>query len=357
MKPSRMKQALAAVLALVGLALPGVGAQAQTLYVYNWSEYMDPDIIRDFEKKYDVKVSESYFNSNPELFAKLRSGGVRQYDVVIPSSYYVARLAESNLLQPLDKAQLPNLKNLEPRFANPDYDPDNTYSVPYQWGDTGIVYNTRKLPDLPHTWAALFDPKVNPNQAFTMIVDPQVQIGAACAYLGTGYNCQSRDDWVAAAKLVLQTKKRKNFNGFLEGTPTLNHVARGNAALGLTFNGDYVFQKREDPKTYADMAFFIPEEGSELWVDTMAIPAHAPHPELAHKFINYLLEPEVGARLSNYNAYTSPNAAAQPFLDEELTDPPITPTEEDMKRLAFTPGLAGEDLQFLQQLWTQIQSE
>src|SRR5699024_1826167 len=118
----------------------------------------------------------------------------------------------------------------------------------------------------------------------------------------------------------------------------------------------YAFDKKNNPEEFADIKFMVPKEGGELWVDTMAIPAHAPHPDLANKFINFVLSAKMGAELSNYNSYASPNKAAQPYLKEELSKPPIMPTEEVMKTLRVMPVLKGEDLQFMQQLWTEIQS-
>ncbi len=344
--------------ALAVSALYGAPAQAQkTLYIYNWSEYMNPKIIKQFEKKYDVKVSRSFYGSNPELFAKLQSGGDSQYDVIVPSSYYIQRLVHAGLIQPLDKSLIPNMKNILPKFSNPPYDPGNKYVAPYQWGDTGIAYNTKDLPNAPDSWAILFDPKVNSKYPFAMITDPQVQLGAACAYLGLSYDCIGKDKWQKAAKLVAKTRERSNFSAFVDGTPVLQRLARGAVAVGVTFNGDYMFYKGKNPKAFKDIKFIVPKEGTELWVDTMAIPAHAPHPKLANEFINFILEPKIGAELSNWNAYTSPNKASQPYLDKEIMQPPIMPTKDELSRLRFTPALKGTQLQYVQQLWTAIKSK
>lgn len=345
--------ACASILALSVFQI-GTAQAEKTLYLYNWTQYMNPAILKAFEKKYDVKVSRSFFSSNPELFAKLQAGGDSQYDVIFPSSYYIVRLVKAGLIQPLDKNLIPNQDNLLPKFQNPTYDPNNKYSMPYQWGTTGIVYNTKKLPNAPDSWSIIYDPKVNPNYPFALLDAVQTEIGTACAYLGLGYACDTKADWKKAAKLILKTKQRPNFTGFVEGTPTLSRVARGDIAAGITFNGDYVFFKKKDPKAYANTKFIIPKEGSELWVDTMAIPAHAPHPELANKFINFILAAKIGAELSNWNAYPSPNKASEPYLDADLKKPPIMPTPKQMKTLKFTPAPSGKMLQFQQQLWTEV---
>lgn len=331
-------------------------APAKTLNLFIWSQYMDPAIITAFEDKYDVKVVQNNYGSLPEMFAKLRAGGDSQYDIVLPSNYYVKRLVKTGLLQPLNHDEIPNLDNLMSKFRDPSFDPDNKYTAAYQWGDTGIAYDTNDMPSAPDSWAILFDPKVNAKYPFVMGTDAQVMFGAACAYQGQPYDCTGRSDWKKAAKLILKSKKRSNFAGFMDDTPLLKNLARGNMSAGLAYNGDYAFDKKENPEAFKDIKFVVPREGAELWVDSMAIPAHAPHPDLANKFINFILEAKIGAQLSNYNSYATPNKQSLPLLDAALRKPPVMPTDAQMKRLHFTPSIKGDQLQFVQQLWTEIQA-
>lgn len=343
--------------ALGGLLLAGgVQAEEGKLYLFNWTEYMDPEIIEAFEEQYGVEVVQNYFNSMPEMLAKLNAGGVSQYDIVVPSTYFVPRLIETGLVQPLDHAKLENLDNLMAQFRDPEYDPGNQYSAAYQWGTTGIVYNTETFPDGPKSWALMFDPEVNPDHPFALMGDGQVTMGAACAYLGHGYNCTGTDAWKEAAQLLIDTKQRDNFSGFVDGTPALQQLARGVTHIGMSYNGDYLYFKDEDPEAFETIEFMIPDEGTEMWVDSMMIPAEAPNPDLAHKFIDFILDAEVGAQLSNYNYYASPNEAAKPQLDAVLTEPPVQPSDADMQRLEFTPSLKGDQLQTFNQLWSEVQS-
>lgn len=345
------------VTALGGLMLAGVAqAEEGKLYLFNWTEYMDPAIIQAFEDKYDVDVVQNYFNSLPEMFAKLNTGGASQYDIIVPSNYYVPRLIETGLVQKLDKSQLPNFDNIMDQFKNTDYDPNSDYSAAYQYGVTGIVYNAETFPDAPKSWSLLFDPQINPGRPFGLMGDGQVSMGAACAYLDHGYTCTDPDAWKQSAKLLLDTKQRDNFSGFVDGTPALQQLARGVTHVSLSYNGDYLYYKEENPDSFANIEFMIPDEGTEIWVDSMMIPSEAPNPELAHKFINFILDPEIGAQLSNYNYYSSPNEAAKQYLDEVLTQPPVTPTDADLERLYFTPSLQGDKLQIFNQLWTEVQS-
>lgn len=342
----------------VGAALLAGSVQAQEnkLYLFNWTEYMDPEIIEAFEEKYDVEVVQNYFNSLPEMLSKLQAGGVSQYDIIVPSNYYVPRLIETGLVQKLDKAKLPNFANVMEQFQDPVFDPGAEYTAPYQWGTTGVVYNTETFPDAPKSWSLLFDPEVNPDHPFALMGDGQVSLGGACAYLGHGYDCTDPEGWKEAARLLIETKGRDTFSGFTDGTPALQQLARGVTHIGLSYNGDYLFFKDEDPESFETLDFMIPDEGAEMWVDSMMITSEAPNADMAHKFIDFILDAEVGAQLSNYNYYASPNAAAEPYLDEVLTVPPVQPSEDDMARLRFTPSLEGESLQIFQQLWSEVQS-
>ncbi|ARS54291.1 ABC transporter substrate-binding protein [Kushneria konosiri] len=342
--------------AIAAAMFSSTAGAAERLYVFNWTDYMDPEIIEAFEKQYDVEVVQNYYGSLGEMYSKLQAGGVSQYDIVVPTNYFVPRMIEAGLLQPLDKSQLPNMSNLMSRFVNPPYDPDNQYSAPYLWGSTGLIINTKTFPEAAPSWSMVFDESANPDQPFSMLKDGQVMFGAACAFLGKPYNCTDQQDMVEAAKLMLKTKHRTNFTGFTDSTPVLGQVSRGVNTLGVTYNGDYLQYREDDPEGYANTEFVIPKEGSELWVDNMVIPARAPHPELAHKFINFILDAEVGAQLSNYTFYSTPNEAAVANLEEVLKQPPSLPSDEDMARLKFTPTLSGKDLQRYQQLWNEVQS-
>lgn len=349
-----------AVLLAFGSTLVGstaLAAEKNELNLFIWGQYTDPDIVRQFEEKYDAKVIKTNYNSLGEMFAKLQAGGVSQYDIVVPSNYYVPRLINSGLLQPLDKDKIPNLEYLVDQFVDPSFDPGNKYVVPYQWGTTGIAYDKTKITIDDESWAELFDPDANPKQPFSLSTDPQVMLGAACAYLGKSYTCKDKEDLLEAAKVIQQTRKRKNFQGFSDGTPMLKTMARGNIAVGVAYNGDLVFDKAEDPEGYKNIEFFIPKEGAELWVDNMGIPTNAPNPDLAHKWINFLMEPEIGAQLSNYNYYGTPNKASVEFLDESMQNEIVQPPAATLEHLHFTPALSGEELQYVQQLWDSVRSE
>jgi spermidine/putrescine transport system substrate-binding protein len=343
----------ALALGLTATAAPPAQAAGPTLNLFIWSSYITESIIDGFELQCGCTVVETDYESNAEMEAKLRAGGDSQYDVVVPSSYYVPELIDEGLLQPLDHSKLTNFSNLFPKFQNPSYDPNDQYSIPYQWGTTGIVYDPKKLPNPGTGWDVLFDPKVNPNFPFVIPKgEGRDQIAAACAYLGYGFNCSQESQWLAAAKLIVQTKKRPNFAGFVDETPGLGQVKTGLIAVSTAYNGDVATCYSDG--TCLKLKYFLPSQGTEIWVDTMAIPVHAPHPDLAIEFINYILNADVGAALSNYNTYASPNQASQPQLSGILSSRLIVPNDEDMKDLTFLAPLRGAQFKLFNQIWTSV---
>ena len=349
---TRLAGAALAASLLAALA-PSAQAQQKTLYLFNWQDYIGPGLIKKFEAHCGCKVVQSFYDSNAALEAKLRAGGTSQYDVVVPSSYYIPQMVHEGLIRPLDKSKIPNFKNLQAKFRNPSYDTDDAHSIPYQWGTTGIAYMKGKIANPPQSWAVLFDPKANPSYPFALMGGSgRDTIGAACAYLGFGFTCNEKSQWIKAAKLIEQTTKRRNFTGFVDGDPAIKQIKTGVITLGMTFNGA-VAECYAD-KSCTDAAYFVPKPGSEIWVDTMAIPSHAPHPELAYDFINFILSAKAGAELSNYNDYGSPNAAAKPDLDKSLDRPLITPSTAQMKELSFLPALAGPKLREFNAIWTAV---
>jgi spermidine/putrescine transport system substrate-binding protein len=345
-----------AAMSALGFGLSGAPparAAQPTLYLFNWQDYIGKGLIKAYEKHCNCKVVQSYYDSNSALDAKLKAGGDSQYDVVVPSSYFVPQLVHEKLIRRLDHKSIPNFRNLLAKFQNPNYDPHDSHSIPYQWGTTGIAYDKAKVKSPPDNWGLLFDPKENPSYPFALMGGSgRDTIGAACAYLGFGFTCNEKSQWIKAAKLVEATAKRKNFSGFVDGDPAMGQIKKGTIALGMTFNG--AVAECYGDKSCLNAAYYLPKPGSEIWVDTMAIPAHAPNPKLAYDFINFILNAKQGARLSNYNLYASPNKAAIPYLVPEMKTRLVTPTSAEMKRLAFFPPLAGAKLQTFNAIWNAV---
>ena len=298
------------------------------LVFYNWSDYIDPELITQFEEEFGVSVTSDYYPSNEELLAKVQAGG-SGYDVIVPSDYMVNIMREEGLLMELNNDAIPNAENIAEEFADPPYDPGNTFSKPYQWGTTGLGVDLSVVgEDVEASWDLVFDPETASQYSgqIALLDDPRETMAAALYYLGYSPNTTSEEELQEASDLIAQATE--NVAAFDSNLYT-DLLLSGEVAISHGFSGNYfaAFAEAENPDQYA---YLIPSEGATKWVDTMAILADAPHPCTAHTFINFLLDAENGAQLTNWNYYGSPNAAAEEFiLDEILNDPAIYPPNED----------------------------
>mgnify|MGYP001610597967 CR=1 FL=1 len=319
------------------------------LNLYIWSEYMDPDIIASFEQKYDCEVTIDLYESNEDMVAKLQGGGTSLYDIVVPGQYMIGPMVQLGLLQPLDHASIPNLANLDDKFANPPYDPGNKYSVAYQWGTVGIYLRKGKGP-IDESWALLFDESQQPGP-FVLMDSIREMMGSVLKAQGKGVNSTNIEELKAARDILVAAKKRAQ--GFDAGVGGKNKVLAKEITAAIVYNGDAVRGTADDPETY----YFVPREGGVLWVDNLAMPAKAPHRDAAEKFINYILDPQIGAQLSNFNQYATPNKAAKAFVKpEDLANPAIYPPPAMMEKLEFVEDL-GDNNKLYDEIWTQVKSQ
>ena len=310
-----MKRLLAMLMVLSLLAIPAVGLAQDELKVFIWSEYMDEEqMSADFEAATGIKVKIDLYENNEEMVAKLQAGGVSQYDIIVPSDYIMPLLIAQNLIQPLDHSKIPNLKNLKQVFVETTYDPGNKYSVAWQWGTVGLMYRPKDIPGYENTWGMLFDSSKKIG-SFWLIDSVREMMGIALLYKGYDFNSTKPDELKAAADLLVDTKKRSECMGFKPGVGGKNDVVAGTAVAAIVYNGDAIQSVTEDPE---NLAFAIPKEGSEIWYDSMCIPAKAPNPDAAHKWINFILDPQIGANLSNYNQYATPNQASMEFITRKI---------------------------------------
>jgi spermidine/putrescine-binding protein len=325
------------------------------LVLYNWTNYIPAgpdaeeaevtDLIAKFEAEYGVSVTQDYFTSNEELRSKLQAGATG-YDVIVPSDYMVSMLITDGLLAELQMEAIPNFANLDPEFVNPPFDPEHRYHMPYQWGTTGIGIAWNELPaDFPTSWALIFDPETSADfiGGVSLLDDAREVLGAALRYLGYSVNSTSEAEIREAGDLLAATLDR-GVVAIFDSDTFENLLTSGETNIAHGFSGDFFLEydnlSTEEYDAYEDFGYFVPDEGGVLWVDTMAIPANAPHPCTAHTFINFLLDAENGAELTNYNYYGSPNAAAEEFIwPEILEDPSIYPPPEVMERLEFIADL------------------
>jgi spermidine/putrescine-binding protein len=330
--------ALALALAATGCkkdaADPAADASAtdKTVNALLFTEYVPKDVIEDFRKETGITVNVGTIESNEQLLQKLAAGAsVSDYDVVNASDYMVKRLADPQLLRKLDRAKLPGLANLDPACLGKPFDPGNEYSVPLFWGLTGIGYSRKAVGGDVDSWAAVFDPKFKGK--IVMLDDPRELLAAALRLAGKGVN--ERDPaTLEAAKAALKRQHplvlKYDTDQFAE------KLAAGDATIAQGFNGQFA----KEIKKNADLAFVVPKEGGTLWIDHLCVPTAARRSANAHAFIDYLMRPDVAARLANYAAYGSANKAARPKIDPaRLNDPVVYPPADVLARCAVMEDL------------------
>ncbi|HJL91721.1 MAG: spermidine/putrescine ABC transporter substrate-binding protein [Acidimicrobiales bacterium] len=288
------------------------------LALYNWAEYIDEEQLAEFATEYGISATMDVYDSN-EAMQPIISAGNSGYDVIVPSDYMVSILIADKKVQKLNSDAIPNAENISADFSGLYYDPSGEYTVPYQWGTTGIGVNTAVVgKDFPRSWGLIFDPSISGafDGKIQLLNDPRETMGAALKYLGYSLNTTDKGELDKAKDLVSSTADRlAAFN-----TDSADEfLTSGETVIGHGYSGDMFVQflETDNPEDYV---YFVPEEGGTRWIDNMGIPFDAPHPCTAHTFINWLLGGDQGAALSNWNYYGTPNDAAVAGLDEDLLD-------------------------------------
>jgi len=323
------------------------------LDLYNWSDYIDPDLIPAFEAEYGVNVTETFFESNEQLVAQVQAGGAA-YDLIVPSDYMVSIMAEEGLLLPLQKDALTNLGNLDPTFTGLPFDPDGDWSVPYQWGTTGIGVAYEAVgEDFAPSWALIFEPDPAYAGKISLLNDAREVLGAALKYLGYSVNSTSETELQEAVDLI---KGVKDSIAKFDSDQFEDDLVSGEVMVAHGYSGDFFTAFDEVEDGWDRFGYIIPEEGAVAWVDNMAIPVTADAPCTAHTFIDFILDAENGAALTNYVYFASPNLAAEEFIDPEiLEDEAIYPPDDVFERLEFIADTGDFELNY-QDAFTEIKN-
>lgn len=340
------------VLATMLVALPFVsGSYADDLHVLTWAGYLPEDVLAEYEKASGTKLRVSTYDSNESLYEKLNDPAV-PCDVCVPSDYMVGNLIEDELLQELDIDNIPNLKHLDKRFLNLDFDPANKFSVPFLWGTSGIGFNKREVPSVD-SWAALFDPKRAGK--VSMLDDARECFGAALKTLGRPVN-ETDKDWLAKARDVLAKQQpgvvRYDSEEFVE------LLTSGQVDVAHGYSGELAMLAAENPEDYG---FVVPKEGAIMNVDNLCIPKKSASAANANAFINYLSQPEIAARIVNTSGYASANEAAKSHIKPSiLNDKGIYPDDEilgrceSIKELGASGGPLGESSTWIDEAWKKL---
>jgi len=367
----RLSAALAALLAACAgcsrPAAPGTAASAgeKVLNVYNWSDYIQPSVVADFQIEYGIRVNYDVLDSNEILETKLLTGHTN-YDVVVPSGAFLERQIQADIYQKLDKSLLPNLKNVDPDVARAEalYDPGNQYSVDYMWITSGVGYNVAdirtRLPDAPvDSWRMLFDPAVVSrfqDCGVSLLDAPSEVVATVLIFLGRKPSSNSPDDLKAAEQVL---KAMRPYVRYVDSSRYIDNLANGDICLAMGWSGD-VKQAHDRAKEVGkgvDLAYAIPKEGAISNYDVLAIPADAPHVRNAHLFIDYLLRPEIAARNSNLIKYANAvTADIQPLDPSVRGDPGVYPPPVVRARLSPERARPPEYQRLLTRMWTRFKS-
>jgi spermidine/putrescine transport system substrate-binding protein len=320
---------------------PALGPIEQELHIYNWGDYIPEETVPDFEKEFGVKVTYDTYESNEEMLLNL-SAGVKGYDLVVPTGWQVDAMTKLGLLRPLSRQYLTNWGNLSSQFLAPPPNPAMHYAAPYLWGITGIAYRRDKLSRPVESWATFLDPRYEGRM--TMLNERREVIGAMLRYRGHSLN--SIDPAQLAGAQADGIRAKRNLRAYLS-VEVRPYLLSGDVWVVQFYDGAARRLTKLDPA----IAFVIPQEGCTIYCDFMCIPRSAQNPRAAHEFINYLLRPEIGARLAERNGYGSPNVAATRLIN----DPVPYPTEAEFRRLEYQVDL-GESNTMWDRVWEEIRS-
>ena len=324
-----------------------------TLNVYNWGEYISngsdgsPDVVAAFEELTGIEVNYTTFDSNESMYAKLKSGAAT-YDVIIPSDYMVAKMTQEGMLLPLNYDNIPNFQLIDPQYRNPDYDPENAYTVPYMLCTTGIIYNTTMVSQAPTRWADLWDEQYA--GSILMFNNSRDAYAIAAFKEGRSVNPATTDE---VDQVMEQLKAQKPLVQAYVMDEIFDKMIGGEAAVGVYYSGDAITMIDDNP----DLAWVFPEEGSVLSVDCMCIPAASQNQEAAEMFINFMCEVDVGVANAEYIGYTTPSSAVWEQLDEELKYSEIAyPSEEVAAKEQVFTALSEEVNSELDVKWSEMKS-
>ncbi|MDD7770688.1 extracellular solute-binding protein [Suipraeoptans intestinalis] len=318
--------------------------------VYNWGEYMDPQILELFEKETGIQVVYEEFETNEIMYPKIQSGAIA-YDVVCPSDYMIQRMIQNDLLAEIDYTNIPNIKNIGQTYLDQSrqFDPENKYSVPYCWGTVGILYNKTMVTEPVTSWSILWDPKYKNN----ILMQDSVRdaFGVALKYLGYSLNSTDLDELEAAKALLL---KQKPLIQAYVIDQVRDKMIGNEAAIGVIYSGEAIYTQSENP----DLEYVIPQEGSNVWIDSWVIPKNAKHKKNAEAFINFLCRADIAKMNFDYITYSTPNEAARELIkDEAIRNSPVAfPSAQQLENCETFNFLGEKNDRIYNQMWREVKS-
>ncbi len=329
---------------------PRVGSSDGALHIYTWANYTDDGLAQAFTEQTGIPVVVDIFDSNEIMLTKLQAGGGDAYSIIYPSDYMVSEMIELDMLTELDQSRITGLENLKAQWANPAYDPGNAHSVPFNWGTTGLLYNSEAAPSSPIDWDFLWDNQPALSRRITLLDDMRETLGATLKSLGYSYNSTNPAEIEAAYRRLLELQPHI---AAFKTTGFENELLSGDLSVAMVYSSDGIELTLEDDR----IEYVIPASGSSLWTDTLAIPTTAPNVDAAYQWINFLLEPEVARAAVERLYFATANQAAFDLLPNDIREnPDLYPPDEI---LAKSEGIVGVDeatTDLFDQFWTEVTS-
>lgn len=320
----------------------------EKVYVYNWTEYLPASVLKQFTEETGIEVVYSTYDSNETMYAKLKLIQKDGYDVVVPSTYFVSKMGHENMLLPLDRAQLPNMKDLDPNLLDKQYDKGNKYSIPYMWGSTGIGINSDAIPLSEITsWKDLWNPKYKGS----LLLQDDMREVFHMALKINGHSSNTTDPKEIEEAYLLLKDLMPNVLLFNSDSPRLPYLA-GEVNLGMIWNGEAWMAEQENKAIH----YIYPTEGVNLWVDSFVIPKSARNIKNAHAFINFMMKPEIAKVCVEENGYATPVLTALPLLDEKVRNSKTVFPDQEMIATGEFQTDVGAALQIYQQYWEKLRS-
>lgn len=344
----KIPKILATVCFIAGFFYSTALLAAEKVYVYNWTEYIPDEVLQKFTAETGIEVVYSTYDSNETMYAKLKLITKDSYDVAVPSSYYVARMGREGMLQPLNHALLPNMKDLDPSLMDKNYDRGNIYSIPYMWGSTGIAVNTDVIPEKEITsWKDLWNPKYKGQ----LLLQDDLREVFHMALKIKGYSSNTTDAKQIEEAYTLLKDLMPNVLLFNSDSPRLPYIA-GEVNLGMIWNGEAYMAQAENPAIH----YVYPKEGVNLWVDSFVIPKTARNVKNAHAFINFMMRPEIAKICTEENGYATPVLTALPLIDAKVRNSrTIFPPKELVQTGEFQTDV-GDALPIYQKYWEKLRT-
>ena len=326
-------------------------AHSEQVIVYNWGEYMDPEVIEQFTKETGIEVIYDEFETNETMYPKVEAGAVA-YDLVCPSDYMIKRMLDNDLLAKINFDNVPNIKNIGKTYLeqSQEFDPTNEYSVPYTWGTVGILYNKKKVKEPVDSWSILWDSKYKDQ----ILMQDSVRDAFAVALKSLGYSLNSTDEKELEEAKDLLIEQKPLVQAYVIDQ-VRDKMIGNEAAIGVIYSGEAIYTQRENP----DLEYVIPKEGSNIWFDSWVIPKNAPNKENAEKFLNFLCRPDIALKNFEYITYSTPNEAARKLIeDDDIRNSKIAFPDISSLKNCETFQFLGDDADALyNQLWREVKSK